>query len=139
MPPSSVAVKDTTKGPSSSGVKVKEVPEPVANVAPLLVTFQPYVRPPASPGHAVLAAPVNVSGEPSGISGGSLTMLATGATAMVCSVNVLVTVWLWLSEAKIEIVWSGPSSDAGCVQDQVPVPVLVTVPEEAVSVTGSPS
>jgi hypothetical protein len=142
VPPSlSVALKLTTYEPLSSGVKLSEAPEPVANGFPFLVTVQLFVKP------AVVSAELGSAtllpremAVPSGLEAGAPVIAAVGATLLTVSENWVLAVPPLPSLAVIVTVGdAGPSSG---VYDQlhVPdalVPDLVTVPTDALSVTVS--
>ena len=87
------------------------------------------------------ADPFSVTVVPSGVEAGADEMDAVGATPAAVAVKFVVALSPWPSSAVMVIVWLEASSRAGRVQDHTPllVPVLVTVPADAVMATVSPS
>src|SRR5438132_14295355 len=92
-PPSSDAVNVTTNVPSSSGVKVKDAPDPLAYGLPFFVTCQPRLRVELSTAAKLVAEPVNGSGVPSAIGAGSVTMRGVVGTASSGGVTDVGRVW----------------------------------------------
>src|SRR5437763_4876147 len=112
-PPSSDAVNVTTNVPSSSGVKVKDAPDPLAYGLPFFVTCQLRLRVELSTAAKLVAEPVNGSGVPSGIVAGSVTIRAVGATTVTVRVEDVGAVGQGPSSAVGVGVWGGSSGTAG--------------------------
>src|SRR5581483_10790324 len=139
--PSSTTASETTKAPSSSGVNTSDGPVPVVNGLPFLVTVQLKAKPALLSSELTLVAlPLRVIGVPSAPPAGAPEMVTVGATAVKVTENVAVAVWPWPSSAVMVTPWAGASSAPARDHVQVPllVPVLLTLPNEAVMAIGRP-